>query len=201
MAEDRSLVELLARLRGGDGEAAVRVFDRFASQLFALARRRLGGRLQSKVDPDDVLQSVFKSFFRRQAHNHVDARTWDDLEAFLVVLTVRKCARQLRHYRRARRDVEAEEAAPAGTDAAGGGWEAIAHAPTPAEAAALEDLVAYLMEQLGERDRPVLVLRLQGYAVAEISAQVGRSERTVQRVLHEVRRRLQGLHAQDVEGA
>ena len=58
---------LMRRLRSGEDAAAREVFERYTRQLVGLARRRLDERLAGKVDPEDVVQSAFKSFFVRQA--------------------------------------------------------------------------------------------------------------------------------------
>jgi RNA polymerase sigma-70 factor (ECF subfamily) len=57
---------LMAGLRRGDPEAAREIFDRYACRLVGLAADRLPRALQAKLDPEDVVQSVFRSFFRRQ---------------------------------------------------------------------------------------------------------------------------------------
>jgi hypothetical protein len=59
-------------IRSGDAGAAAPVFQRFAGRLIAPARSRLGDRLRAKVDPDDVVQSVYKSFFLRHANGELD---------------------------------------------------------------------------------------------------------------------------------
>ena len=78
----------------------------------------------------------------------------------------------------ARRDVRREASPPADAD-----WEALgrllARDPTPPEAATLTDLLEHLLQGLKEREREILVLHLQGYTQDEISARVGRAERTV----------------------
>jgi len=60
-----SFAEFLARLHGGDDAAAQELFGRFAHQLIALALRHINAGLRHKVDPEDVVQSMYKSFFRR----------------------------------------------------------------------------------------------------------------------------------------
>ena len=52
----------------------------------------------------------------------------------------------------------------------------MAREPSPQEGVALAETVEYVMSQLKETERPVLVLRLQGCSVAEISAKLGRTE-------------------------
>ena len=55
------------------------------------------------------------------------------------------------------------------------------------------------MRGLDDRERNVLELRLQGYTVREIAAQVGRTEHTVDGVLKRIRRRLQRLRDAEPE--
>src|SRR5205085_2583064 len=116
---------------------------------------------------EDVLQSVFRSFFSRQAEGQFELESWDSLWSMLVVLTVRKCGRRAGYFHAARRDVQRERApAPAGADSAAGG-EHMAADPTPAEAALLTETVEQLMGRLEGHERQILALRLQGYTIPE----------------------------------
>jgi len=54
----------------------------------------------------------------------------------------------------------------------------------------LTETVQQLMSGLKDRERPILVLGLQGYTAQEISQQIKRSERTVYRVLEYVKKEL-----------
>ena len=68
-----------ASLRNGDEAASAEVFERFTGRLIALARSRLDQRLQGKVEPEDVLQSVSRSFFVRQRDGKFSLDGWDSL--------------------------------------------------------------------------------------------------------------------------
>src|SRR5437588_2466657 len=46
-----------------DARSTRELYDRFAERLLALARRRLSPRLASRADPEDIGQSVFRTFF------------------------------------------------------------------------------------------------------------------------------------------
>lgn len=65
MLSGASLAVMWERLRHGDIAAATRIFQQFAGRLIGLARLRLDAQVRQKVDPKDVLPSVWKSFFRR----------------------------------------------------------------------------------------------------------------------------------------
>jgi RNA polymerase sigma-70 factor (ECF subfamily) len=193
MTQDRPFADVMQRLRAGDQDAATQVFQRFADRLIALARGRLNPVIRAKLDPEDVLQSVFRSFFTRHAEGQFDLANWDSLWSMLVVLTVRKCGRRVGYFHAARRDVLRERAPEPAVQESNMAWEQMAAEPTPAEAAILTETVEQLMRRLDERERQVLALRLQGYTIPEISAQLGRAERTVERVLERVRRWLQQM--------
>lgn len=198
MPNEPSFADLMARLRQGDQEAAAVVFRRFARRLIGLARTHLDGRLRRKVDPEDVLQSAFRSFFVRQADGQFDLAGWDSLWSLLALITLRKCGRQAELFRTGFRDVGRE------LDLAGEAddshWQALSADPNPAEAAILAETVEQLMKALpGVRERQMLELSLQGYSLQEISGQVSRSERTVHRVLTLVRARLELMRDEDLD--
>src|SRR5437016_3003501 len=98
MSSDDSFEFLVSRLQAGDPDAATAIFGRFARRLIALARVHLSSQLRQKVDPEDVLQSVFRSFFRRQAAGEFELQNWDGMWALLSVITLRKCGHQADHY-------------------------------------------------------------------------------------------------------
>jgi hypothetical protein len=62
-----SFAEFLARLHNQDDAAARELFGRFAHQLLALALRHIDAGLRHKVDPEDVVQSAYKSFLSATA--------------------------------------------------------------------------------------------------------------------------------------
>src|SRR5262245_37537637 len=105
MNTSESFHDIIARLGRGESRAASEVFQRFADRLIALARARLTAQVRQKVDPEDVLQSVCRSFFVRQADGQFVLGSWDELWSLLTVLTVRKCANRARHLKAARRAV------------------------------------------------------------------------------------------------
>jgi RNA polymerase sigma-70 factor (ECF subfamily) len=190
----------MARLKAGDEDAAAHVFHRYRHRLIALARSRLDHHIGPKVDPEDVLQSVFRSFFTRHVDGKFELEDWDGLWSLLTLITVRKCHRQYERFQTGRRNVQ-REVPPQTADPAGNSWEqVIARDPTPAEAAILAEMVEQLMRSLEWRERLMLSLRLQGYTVPEISAQVERTERTVRRVLERVKKQLEQMRAEDAAG-
>jgi DNA-directed RNA polymerase specialized sigma24 family protein len=198
MVDDAPFEQVVEQLKRGEEGVAARVYQRFAGRLFALAQARLNSSLRDKVDPEDVVQSAFRSFFalvRRpdQENGLVKVRNWNELWAVLVVIAVRKCRKQWRLFAAAGRDVHREQGRATTLDDRVSGWEVIDREPQPDEAAALADLVTGLMGRLASCDRAVLERRLQGHSIDEIVTLTGRSERAVYRVLAEARRHLKSM--------
>lgn len=172
------------------GASAREVFDRFSHRLIALARTRLDRQTRQKLDPEDVVQSVFRSFFSRRDAGRVEVTGWDNLWSLLVVFTVRKCARKATALRAARRDVRREM--PLAGDDALRDAPLIDREPTPDEVASLVETVESLLAGSNETEREIILLRLQGHGPREITRLLSNvSERKVHRVLAQVRRRLE----------
>lgn len=185
---------VIERLRQGDSLAAEQLFSRFSGQLCRLVQRKLGWRYRRKLDPEDVAQSVFKSFLRMQRSSDASFDTWDALWAYLSLIAIRKCGHRVDYLRAARRDVARERDAtlrPRHLERSRTDLTALSRDPTPSHAAMLKEAVDRLLEPLEERDRAIAMLALQGYATTEISERVERSERTVQRVLCRLREQLE----------
>jgi RNA polymerase sigma-70 factor, ECF subfamily len=197
MMADESFEAVMRRLKTGDNDAAREVFQRYAHRLIGLARSRLGTLMRQKVDPEDVVQSVFKSFFVRQVDGRIDLDDWNGLWAMLTVITLRKCGHRIEYFRAACRDLRREADRSPSPDESGAAWEAVARDPTPSEAALLSETLEQLLQPLDERERQIAVMSLQGFTIVDIANEVKRSERTVQRVLDHVRKRLRRLRGED----
>lgn len=193
MVQEDSVDELMARLQAGDADAAEVLFARFARRLIGLARNRLDSRMRQKVDPEDVMQSVFRSFFRRQANDEYDVSDWDSLWYLLARITMSKCGHQIEHWRRGKRDVQCEAPPPLSGEESGIWCQIVSREPTPSEALVLTETLEQVMRGLDDHQRQIIEQRLLGKEVAEISAAVGYTRRTVQRALKLVGERLKSM--------
>jgi RNA polymerase sigma-70 factor (ECF subfamily) len=157
-----------------------------------LARGHLHAQLLHRVDPEDVVQSAYKSFVHRYGEEALDTHRLDGLWGLLALITVRKCADRVRHYQAGCRDMARE--AGASPDGGSDAWrEASDREPTPDEAAVLAETLEQLLADLGEDERAMIELSLQGYSTREVSEQLGRAERSVRRVRERVKRRLERM--------
>ena len=136
----------------GEDEAANQVFLRFARRLVGLARGHLDTRLAAKVDPEDVVQSAYKSFFVRHRRGELEVGSWDGLWGLLTLITLRKCADRAAYFKAEKRDYN-REVGPAPTDSTPAAWQqAVDRDPSPEEAAMLAETVTALFQSLEDPD-------------------------------------------------
>jgi RNA polymerase sigma-70 factor, ECF subfamily len=172
------------------------VFEHFSRRLIGLARVHLDGRLQHKVDPEDVVQSAYKSFLLRYGDGALAAEGWEGLWGLLTLITIRKCADRARYYEADCRNL-GREAGMAGSAVSGELWlQAAGREPTPDEAVVLAETVEDLLGRLDGDERAIVELSLQGFSTQEISEQTGRAERSVRRLRERVRKHLEQQQAE-----
>jgi RNA polymerase sigma-70 factor (ECF subfamily) len=193
MADDDTFSRLMDRLRSGEDAAAREVFERFAGRLVALARGRLNRLLARKIDPEDVVQSAFKSFFVRHRAGTLDVSNRDGLWNMLTLITLRKCADRAKYFLAERRDAAREATGLDGGNGPDASLLALDRQPRPEEAVILAETVEHLFRAVSTHERPILELSLQGYTAAEISVRLGRPERSVRRLREHIRKRLERL--------
>ena len=88
---------LLERFRGGDELAAEALFARYFERLTSLARSRLSTRLARRTDPEDIVLSVYRSFFVEAREGRYTLGRGGDLWRLLSSITRHKLLRQVRH--------------------------------------------------------------------------------------------------------
>ncbi len=195
--EQSSFSDLMQRLQLGDESAAFEVFREYSQRLAGLARTRLQGALAAKVEPDDVLQSVFRSFFLRQREGHFELDGWNSLWSLLTVITLRKCSKQVDYFHAARRHIGRETPARNKDHETFASFQAIARDPTPEESTQLVETIQTILNELSERDREIVSRTLQGDTPDLISEELQCSERTVERVRAKLRARLESMIQSD----
>jgi DNA-directed RNA polymerase specialized sigma24 family protein len=189
-AQDDEFRDLMARLRMGDDAAETLVFRRFVDRLIVLASKQFDAWMRDHADVEGIVISAYKSFFIRNDRGDFDLAGWDDLWALLAFITLRKCGKRQRFARAARRNNGREASATRGT--AGVAWLPD-RAPTPFEAAMLNETVELLFKAMKPDDRPIVERILMGYTAEQVAVQLHCSERTVRRVRQRAKHRLKRL--------
>ena len=182
-APDTSDRTLLRRLRRGEESAATALYLRYARRLLALAQARTSTDLAAKEEADDIVQSVFKSFFRKASAGLYDVPAGEELWNLLLVITINKIRAKGNYHRAAKRDMRlaaGEQPLEAVADAGG----------NDAALAELQMVIDEILKGLPAKSAEIVELRIAGHEVNDIVAQVKRSKRTVERVLQDFRERL-----------
>ena len=178
--------------------AARLVWERYFRELLLLARNHLDPRIRRRVGAEDVLQSMYCSFCRRQQRGDFDLASRDDLRKLLVTITLRKARNAAHHHRQAKRDVGREQDTPAvlsDSDAPAWALEQMdASEPTPAEAALLNEALERRLQRLDDPScttaptlRQIALGKLEGYTNQDLAAQYGFTVRTIERKLERIR--------------
>ncbi|MCA8997147.1 MAG: sigma-70 family RNA polymerase sigma factor [Planctomycetaceae bacterium] len=179
-------IALFARVAGGDGEAARLLHEAYVSRLVGLARSRLSERLQQRVDPEDVVQSVFRSFFMRARDGQFTIGRGGEMWKLLAAITHTKVLKTVEYHTQQKRDPSRERPIQS-RDAE----LRLTQEPTEFEAIMLAEEVHEFMTGLDARRRMVFECRLKGMSIPKIAQQTGRSERTIRRYLNELQQSLQ----------
>ena len=99
---DRSLIR---RLRMGSQDAATQIYLRYAKRLHGLSLAKCSRDLAARLDSDDIVQSVFRTFFRRVEKGDYDVPDGEDLWKLFLVIGLNKIQTAGTFHRAAKRDV------------------------------------------------------------------------------------------------
>jgi RNA polymerase sigma-70 factor (ECF subfamily) len=179
---------LLSKCREGSQDAATELYARYVKRLRALAELRCGASLAHRLDADDIVQSVFRSFFRGVKQGFYDVPEGEDLWKLLLVIALNKIRAKGAHHHAAKRDARLTKTLE--TDD-----------PDVEDRLMRDEFSPFFMNmvldealgQLDPRQREIVELRVQGFEVAEIAEKTRRSKRTVERKLQEIRSRLRDI--------
>ena len=181
----------LSEVLSGEPGSQHQVVDRYTQRLLGLARRQLPQRLRQRVDPEDVVQSVYRSFFRRLNEGCFTLEDSHDLWRLLAAMTFHKARNAVKFHQRRCRDSRREDA----SGAAAGDQAAAPAEPGDQDVTVLFDCLERLLVGLPDNYREIVLRRLEGDSIEQIAERVHRSRRTVLRVLSH----LQSLAAEQLE--
>lgn len=183
------LHRFLERIRAGDQEAARELLGRYEAEVRLVVRRQLPRLMRSRFDSLDFLQSVWGSFFRRMKSGEGQADFEDSrhLVAFLARAAKNKVIDEYRRAGSKKQDMRREE--PLWVDG---------HRPrdlqgidaSPSEVAEAHEAFNRMVALMPPERREVVELKARGLSSRDIAERLGISERTVQRVIEDLRRRI-----------
>lgn len=168
--------QLFQEFVDGSNDAAEAIFNRYLQRLTSLARMRLSERIARKIDPDDIVLSAYRSFFIGARQGRFEVGRGGDLWRLLVSITMHKLHHQVAAFHAQKRHVSKEDSNQDPTFVP-------SRDPTPDEVVAATDELEAILSALPPLTQRIVELRMQGETLQEIATDVGRTERTVRRLL------------------
>lgn len=179
--------DLVGRWRAGDQQAADALYQRYVERLSGIVTSQLADRFRSRMDADDVLQSSCRSFFRRVQEGHFEFDEDDDVWKLLVTITLNKLRNQIRKHSAAKRDA-GQESRPSSNQGPDEFYvQKLTGTPQPVEAFAFTESIETVADKLSPQHALMLVQRLEGHSQQEIADSFGTSDRTIRRMLDDVK--------------
>ena len=173
MDEKTSEILLNRYYAGSDSAAAFEIHSRYQTRLVSLAKDKLMGALSAKIDAEDISQETFAAFFALADRNEVRWQQQGDLWRLLAGIAINKVKQTFSHYSHQKRSTAREIQISPFTDL-GVRADSI-------------DVLGELVEEVVANEKPlmksVLLMRLTGHTTKEIADSLGRSPRTVRRLI------------------
>jgi RNA polymerase sigma factor (sigma-70 family) len=193
MSEPTNVSHWIDLVKAGDSAAANRIWQHYFDRLVRSVRARLKGQNRAVSDEEDIVLSVFDSFYNAAENGRFpDLSDRDDLWRLLLRMSARKVVDKHRHDQRQRRggNVKVHSLNQAVDD--DGVIEAIGEEPSPEMVLMMQESVEEVFSHLGVGQlRELAGSKLEGYSNAELAVRFGCSERTIERRLHLIREKCQ----------
>ena len=195
--QSKNVSQWINLVKAGDSEAANQIWQHYFDRLVESVRGRLNGLNRAVSDEEDIVLSVFDSFYAAAEKGRFpDLADRDDLWRLLLTMAARKVIDKRRHDQRQRRGgnvvVHSLDKAANGGNGDSIIVEAIGDEPSPDMVLMMQESVEQLFSHLGGGQlQELAVAKLEGYSNAEIARRHECSERTIERRLHLIREKLE----------
>lgn len=178
--EENNPDSLFARARGGDNEAWVELFRVCYPKVIRVVRRKLNGPMRSLYDSTDFASDVMKSLAANAGR--LDFPSMNSLLAFLAQVAEQKVIDEHRKAHTLKRDINRLRSLDANGRRGSDMGDRLASAdPTPSQIAQATEAYDILLEGKSDEERAAILLKEQGYSLAEIGERLGWHLRKVQR--------------------
>jgi len=176
-----------------------KLFDLYATRLIALANQKLSPSMRQRLDGEDIVQSVYRSFYRRASDNQYTLESDGQIWRLLAAITLCKVQRYVEFHtaqkRSILREVRAEELT---IEIASDG---LTGTPDELDVVAAADVLEHTLAELDDLQKRIIRLRISGETVSDIARLTLRSERTVRRLLKSVAEKLKAEIEADTDGS
>ena len=189
MSKSTDVSHWIHLVKAGDSAAANRLWQHYFDRLVRAVRGRLYGQNRAVSDEEDIVLSVFDSFYNAAENGRFpDLADRDDLWRLLLRMSARKVVDKRRREQRQRRggNVKIHSLDQANDDESV--IEAIGAEPSPEMVLMMQESVERFFSHLGVGQlRDLAGAKLEGFSNAELANRFGCSERTIERRLHLIR--------------
>ena len=193
MVESDNVSHWIEQAKVGDSAAAHQLWHHYFDRLVRSVRHHLRGQNRGPADEEDIVVSVFESFYRAaEGGRFPDLSGRDDLWRLLLRMSARKVIDKRRHDQRQRRGagVAVRSLNDRGDDEAV--FEVIGNDPSPEMVLMMAESFERLLGHLGDGQlREIAVGKLEGFSNGELAERLDCSERTIERRLHLIREKCQ----------
>lgn len=171
---------LVEQCHQANGDARDELYRRYYEELWALAEREIGQQVQRAMGPDDVVASVFRTFFRRTAQGQYAVEHSGALRRLLGKMVINKI-------RKRAKKAEMRRVASDGSGLA----NVPAEPPTEQEAKELAEELKAVTDDLDPLELDILRLLGEGRTHTDVAQQLRISRWTIRRLINRLRGRLE----------
>ncbi|MEM6690345.1 MAG: sigma-70 family RNA polymerase sigma factor [Planctomycetota bacterium] len=194
MTDSIEVSHWIERVKEGDSNAAQQLWHHYFDRLIRAVRARLMGQNRAISDEEDIVLSVFESFYQAADQGRFpDLADRNDLWHLLLRMSSRKVIDKRRRDARQRRgggEVIHSIEMDLGDEQQS--IEIIDDEPSPEMVVIMQESVEQFFSHLGVGElRDLAGAKLEGYSNSELATRFGCSERTIERRLHLIREKCQ----------
>lgn len=189
MSDSQNVSHWIDLLKCGDSVAANLIWQHYFDRLVRMVRQKLLGQNRAVSDEEDIVLSVFDSFYVAvEKGRFPDLSDRYDLWRLLLRMSARKVVDKRRHDQRQRRGGEVKLLSFNQAQEDDSVIEAIGNEPSPDMVLMMQESVEQFFSHLGDGQLTDLAGgKLEGYSNAELAKRFDCSERTIERRLHLIR--------------
>jgi RNA polymerase sigma factor (sigma-70 family) len=187
-----SVTRLLGQMRAGTPtereQATTAIVQRYFARLAEVVGRQLSRRVRRRLDPEDLVQTTFRSVCLRLAAGQFQLDDREDFWRLLVSVALNKTRKEAASQMAKKRDPRREQRSNMPDD------EALLQlldrrTPTPEDATIMAEEMDRLLAMLPADIRPIAIWRFEGFTNEEIAQKLGYTLRTVERKVRLIRGR------------